>query len=264
MLGDPIDHSKSPLLHNAGYVAAGLTDWEYGRFQCTANQLPELVRSSESSYAGFSVTMPGKFAALQMADTATNRARAIGSANTLVRTENGWHADNTDCDGVTGALEEIGVTNLPRGRALLIGAGGTARPALWALAKLGARHVTVLARSERAYELEPLAAALGVEFAWVKFDAPNLADIAGSADACVSTVPSVALQGITSYVARCPKILDVIYEPWPTPLVTAAQRIGHSALGGKTMLLHQSFGQFQQFTGVAAPREAMRAALFDA
>lgn len=262
VLGDPIDHSQSPLLHNAGYAAAGLTDWEYGRFQCTADQLPDLVRNADSSYAGFSVTMPGKFAALEMADTATERARHIGSANTLVRTDHGWHADNTDCDGVTGALKEIGVTALPRGRALLVGAGGTARPALWSLAQLGARHVTVVARSERVYALEPLAAALGIEFTWVKFDVPNLLDIAGAADVCVSTVPSAALEGVNGYLARCPKILDVIYDPWPTPLVAAAERARHAAIGGKTMLLHQAFGQFEQFTGVAAPQEAMRTALF--
>lgn len=265
VLGDPIEHSKSPLLHNAGYAAAGLDDWEYGRFTCTAEQLPELVSNADSTYAGFSVTMPGKFAALNFADEATERARAIGSANTLVRLGNGrWRADNTDCDGVTGALAEIGADNLPGGRAVLVGAGGTARPALWALAKAGIKHVTVIARSERVFQLEPLAAQLGVEFVWVKFDAPNLADIAGACDVCVSTVPSAALEGVASFLSRAPRVMDVIYGDGPTPLVKFAQAHGHPAVGGLSMLLHQALGQFEQFTGVKAPEAAMRKALADA
>ncbi|HHU44776.1 MAG TPA: shikimate dehydrogenase, partial [Actinomycetales bacterium] len=106
VLGDPVEHSLSPAIHNAGYAAAGLDDWEYGRFRCTAEDLPGIVGGADDSYAGFSVTMPGKFAALEFADAATDRAKAIGSANTLVRVDGGWRADNTDCDGVTGALRE--------------------------------------------------------------------------------------------------------------------------------------------------------------
>lgn len=262
VLGDPVEHSRSPILHNAGYAALGLEDWEYGRFRCAAEDLPGIVGGADVSYAGFSVTMPGKFAALSFADEATDRARAIGSANTLVRTADGWRADNTDCDGVTGALRELGAHRLPDGRAVLVGAGGTARPALWALAKTGVRHVSAVARSERVYALEPLAAQLGVGFTWVPFTAPNLADVAGAADVLVSTVPSEALEGYAGPLARAPRILDVIYDPWPTPLVRATECNGHAALGGLTMLLHQALGQFEQFTGRPAPETAMREALF--
>lgn len=262
VLGDPVDHSRSPQIHNAGYAALGLDDWEYGRFRCTAEDLPRIVGGADDSYAGFSVTMPGKFAALDFADSATDRARAIGSANTLVRTADGWRADNTDCDGVTGALRELGANRLPDGRAVLVGAGGTARPALWALAQAGVKRVSAVARSERVYALEPLAAQLGVSFTWEPFTAPNLADVAGSADVLVSTVPSEALESYAGQLARAPRILDVIYDPWPTPLVAAAERNGHVALGGLTMLLHQALGQFEQFTGKQAPEAAMREAAF--
>lgn len=262
VLGDPVEHSRSPVLHNAGYAAVGLTDWEYGRIRCTAEELPGLIASADASYAGFSVTMPGKFAALDVADDATDRARAIGSANTLVRVGSGWRADNTDCDGVAGALRELGADDLAGGRAVLVGAGGTARPALWALAGAGITRVSVVARSRRVDVLRPLAAQLGLGFTWVPFTAPNLADVAGSADVLVSTVPSVALQGHAGQLARAPKVLDVIYDPWPTPLVEAARRNGHPALGGLTMLLHQALGQFEQFTGEPAPVAAMRGALF--
>nr|WP_120492469.1 shikimate dehydrogenase [Corynebacterium lactis] len=263
VLGDPIEHSLSPAIHNAGYAALGLSDWEYTRIRCNAEELPGVVNSADAQFAGFSVTMPGKFAALNFATSTSERARLIGSANTLVRRGEGWFADNTDCDGVLGALAEIGVTDLPNGRAVLVGAGGTARPALWALAQLGVTHVTVVARSERAYDLEPLAAALGVEFAWVTFDVPNLADIAGATDVLVSTVPSAALVSVYTYLARAPKILDVIYDPWPTPLVDAAWKRGSDAVGGLSMLLHQAVGQFELFTGRTPDVAAMRAALPD-
>lgn len=261
VLGDPIDHSFSPAIHNAAYRAAGMTDWEYGRIRCSAEELPAVVGGADDSYRGFSVTMPGKFAALGFADEVSERARLIGSANTLVRKQGGWYADNTDGDGVIGALTEIGCTSAPRGRGLIVGAGGTARSALWALSHIGVTHVTVVARSERANGIEPLAAALGIEFSWVKFDAPNLSDIAGNADVVVSTVPSIAIETVAGYLARAPKILDVIYDPWPTPLVAAAERSGSDVVGGKSMLLHQAVGQFELFTGRDADLAAMRAAL---
>lgn len=262
VLGDPIAHSKSPALHTAGYRAAGLDGWGYTAIRCTAEELPGVVSSAGEEFAGFSVTMPGKFAALEFADEATDRARLVGSANTLVRTGAGWRADNTDCDGVVGALDELGLPHREDGRAIVVGAGGTSRPAMWALAQRGVRHLDVIARSERVYAIEPLAAALGMEFTWVTFDDPRLPEIADSVDVLVSTVPSAALEGVATYLARAPRVLDVIYDPWPTPLISAAEAAGHPAIGGLTMLLHQGTAQFEQFTGHPAPVDAMRAALF--
>ena len=261
VLGDPIEHSLSPAIHNAGYRAAGLSDWHYGRIRTSAAELPGIVSGADRSFAGFSVTMPGKFAALDFADTSSERARLIGSANTLVRRGDSWFADNTDADGIAGALDEVGFTTSATGRAVVVGAGGTARPALWALAQRGVRHLTVVARSERALQLEPLAAALGLEFQWVAFDVPNLMDIAGACDVLISTVPAAALESYNAQLARAPRVVDVIYDPWPTALVDASRRAGGHAVGGLTMLLHQAVRQFELFTGVPADVEAMRAAL---
>ena len=137
VLGKPIAHSLSPLLHNAGYRALGLTQWEYTRIECDEHELPQVVAGADASFRGFSVTMPGKFAALAVATDRTDRARLIGSANTLVRSGDGWRADNTDCDGVTGAIRTLFDTPSPQlGTAVIIGAGGTARPALWRLRNL--------------------------------------------------------------------------------------------------------------------------------
>ncbi|MBZ4599397.1 shikimate dehydrogenase, partial [Mycobacterium avium subsp. hominissuis] len=104
VLGKPIAHSKSPQLHLAAYRALGLHDWTYERIECDADQLPGVVGGFGPEWVGVSVTMPGKFAALRFADERTERARRVGSANTLVRTATGWRADNTDIDGVAGAL----------------------------------------------------------------------------------------------------------------------------------------------------------------
>ena len=95
VLGAPIEHSLSPVLHNAGYAAAGLGDWEYTRMLCEADQLPRVMREAGDAFRGFSVTMPCKFAALDFADEVTERARQIGSANTLTRIDGGWRADNS-------------------------------------------------------------------------------------------------------------------------------------------------------------------------
>ena len=258
VLGSPIEHSLSPVLHNAGYEAAGLASWDYTRFETAAEGLPDLVRGSTPEFVGFSVTMPGKFAALRFADTVSERAQLIGSANTLVRKEEGWFADNTDTEGVRGALIEL-LGDSPARHAMLIGAGGTARPALWALAERGVSTVTVLNRSDRSAELRPLAQELGLELSFTGFDG-DLSALSRAADVIVSTVPAAAVEDCVFDIAHAP-VLDVIYDPWPTPLTTCAAANGYKSVGGHVMLAYQAFSQFEQFTGVAAPREEMLNAL---
>ncbi|AWB84101.1 shikimate dehydrogenase [Corynebacterium liangguodongii] len=256
VLGSPIEHSLSPVLHNAGYAAAGLDEWDYTRIECTAADLPAIVGGADESYRGFSVTMPAKFAALDFATEATERAAAIGAANTLVRTPGGWRADNTDCEGISGALDAL-LAGAPIGRALVIGAGGTARPALWALGERGVGRIDVLNRSDRSAEIAPLVR--GAETTFSGFDA-DLYGLAVAADVIISTVPAPALRDYADALGHAP-VLDVIYEPWPTPLAIAAAANGYTSVGGLVMLAEQSFSQFEQFTGVAAPRQAMREAL---
>ncbi len=260
VLGSPIDHSRSPVLHNSGYRELGMADWEYTRIECTAEDLPRIVGEADESFVGFSVTMPAKFAALDFADEVTDRAREIGSANTLVRTTAGWRADNTDCDGISGALGELlGERLNDARRALVIGGGGTARPALWALARTGVTQVTVVNRTDRREELAPLLSPHGVDFDMVTYE-DDLERLSLAADVVISTVPSAAVRGREADLGHAP-VLDVIYEPWPTPLTVSAAANGYRTIGGHVMLAHQAYGQFRQFTGQPAPREAMRTAL---
>lgn len=260
VLGMPIEHSRSPVMHNAGYEALGLHHWEYTRIETDASGLAGVVTGADDSFAGFSVTMPGKFAALDIADTASERARLIGAANTLVRTDTGWHADNTDVDGVTGALTELFGDDLSGvSRALLIGSGGTARPALWALADAGITEVTVLNRTDRSGELADLTTHRGISATYVDYSA-DLFGLSTAVDVIVSTVPSAALAGHEPDLGHAP-VLDVIYDPWPTPLTVRAASNGYPTAGGHVMLAHQAYPQFEMFTGEKAPYAQMWSAL---
>ena len=256
VLGSPIAHSRSPQLHLAAYRALGLPDWTYERIECDADQLPGVVRSFGPEWVGVSVTMPGKFAALRFADEHTARAALVGSANTLVRTATGWRADNTDVDGVTGALSTV-VTGSAIGSAAVIGSGGTAPAAVVALAGLGADDVAIVSRSrDRAAPLLDLATRVGVPARWVEVGT-SLTDVA----VVVSTIPADAAAQYADTVATVPVLLDAIYDPWPTPLAEAVTAAGGQVVSGLQMLLHQAFAQVQQFTGRPAPKEAMSAAL---
>ncbi|ONM50276.1 shikimate dehydrogenase [Nocardia donostiensis] len=262
VLGSPITHSRSPQLHLAAYRALGL-DWTYERIECTAAQLPGLVDGLGPEWVGLSVTMPGKEAALAYASARTERAVLVGSANTLVRTPDGWRADCTDVDGVLGALRGAGVGSIAE--AVVLGAGGTARPALLALSELGARAVTVVARDAgRARGAVELAERLGMAVTVIGFDPAALSAVCGRAGAVVSTVPVEAAASVSDAVAAAPVVLDAIYNPWPTPLAEAVALAGHTVVGGLDMLLNQAYGQVEQFTGKPAPRAEMAAALTSA
>jgi len=251
VLGSPIAHSRSPQLHLAAYRALGLDGWTYDGIECTADELPGLVAGFGPEWVGVSVTMPGKFAALRFADERTARAELVGSANTLVRSQSGWRADNTDIDGVKGALGPVA------GRAAVLGSGGTAPAVVVGLAELGVQDISVVARNlEKAARLVAIGARLGVEIRWIELGT-TLVDV----DVVVSTVPADVAAQHADTVAATPLLLDAIYDPWPTPLATAVEAAGGKVVSGLQMLLHQAFAQVEQFTGRPAPTEAMRTAL---
>lgn len=260
VLGRPIAHSKSPQLHLAAYRALGLNDWTYERIECGADELPAVVGGFGPEWVGVSVTMPGKLAALRFADERTERARLVGSANTLVRSAAGWRADNTDIDGVTGALASPGWA--PSGPALVCGSGGTAPAAVVGLAELGVTEITVVARDpQKASRLVALGARLGVETRLCDLDGDDVASRVSAAEVLVSTIPADVAARYAGTFAPIPVLLDAIYDPWPTPLAEAVAAAGGRVVGGARMLLHQAFTQVELFTGLPAPREAMACAL---
>ncbi|CAM3184804.1 shikimate dehydrogenase [Mycobacterium intermedium] len=263
VLGKPIAHSRSPQLHLAAYRALGLNDWTYERIECDAEQLPGLVGGFGPEWVGVSVTMPGKFAALRFADERTARAELVGSANTLVHATTGWRADNTDVDGVAGALGQA--LGQAAGHALVCGSGGTAPAAVVGLADLGVTGITIVARDrDKAARLLDLGERVGVTTRFCALNDPAdraLADEVAGAQVLVSTIPADVAERYAATFAPIPVLLDAIYNPWPTPLAAAVSAAGGQVISGLQMLLHQAFAQVEQFTGLPAPREAMTCAL---
>ncbi|HEX3650614.1 MAG TPA: shikimate dehydrogenase [Pseudonocardiaceae bacterium] len=261
VLGSPVAHSLSPVLHGAAYAELGLADWTFERIEVDAAGLPGLVGGLGPEWAGLAVTMPGKRAALAFAGSRTTRAEAVGAANTLVRVGDGWRADCTDVDGVTGALTAAGYRP-SAGPALVLGAGGTAAAALAGLASLGVRDVTIVVREPaRAAETVRTASRVGLAVDVSRWADADLRSVAGGCAVVVSTVPAVAVEPHAVDIAVAPCVLDVIYHPWPTVLSQSVAAAGGRLATGLDMLLHQAFGQVEQFTGKPAPREAMRVAL---
>lgn len=259
VLGKPVAHSLSPVIHQAGYEAAGLTGWAYAAIECAEAELADRVAELGPEWAGLSLTMPLKAVAVSVADQVAPLAATLGAANTLVRRPGeGWRAENTDAPGIAAALGTV-----PAGaRLVVLGAGGTARAALAAGATLRVASVTVVARRAAAFtELEPVAAALGVPAAHRPW--PDAPAVLADADLVVSTAPKGVADALATQVGWRPAtvLLDALYDPWPTPLAQAAGAAGCRVVSGLELLLAQAVGQFELFTGVPAPVAAMRAAL---
>jgi shikimate dehydrogenase len=250
-------------LHRAAYAALGLTGWTYQAIECDEAGLPGLVDRLGPEWVGLSVTMPGKRAALARAELRTERAVAVESANTLVRMPDGrWRADCTDIDGVSGALRQRGWSGPDTGRALVLGAGATASAAVAGLAAIGVTEVMLMVRSpDRATGTAVVAGRFGLTVEVISWD-PALPGVTG-ADLVVSTVPAGVADDCAAAAAKAPLVLDVVYHPWPTPMASAVRASGGRLATGLDMLLHQAFGQVEQFTGRAAPTEAMAGVLGD-
>ncbi|KRE37221.1 shikimate dehydrogenase [Janibacter sp. Soil728] len=256
VLGSPIRHSLSPTLHRAGYVAAGLSGWDYTPHDVDEGGLAPFVAGLDGSWRGLSLTMPLKVSAFEVADEVSELAHRAGAINTLVRTDAGWRGDNTDVHGVTRALADAGATGITS--ATIVGSGATARSALLGLVGLGATRITVAARTpQRAEELRDVA---DVDVLIVPLDEWSLTGDA----AIVSTVPggpaNAAAAGHLTGVLDGVTLLDVVYADWPTPLARAAREHGATIVSGLEMLVHQAARQFELFTGTPAPVEAMQSA----
>lgn len=259
VVGSPVAHSLSPVLHGAAYAALGLGDWSYGRVEVPQGALAAHVGSLGPEWMGLSVTMPGKEEALALADDAGPAARSVGAANTLVRRETGWYADNTDVRGLEAALTEAGVGTVSR--AVVVGAGATARSALLALHTLGAREVTLCVRDR----IRPATAEL-LERLGVRAHRRALSEgIPLDTEVVISTLPGgVPSPPVLPAGTRAPVVMDVSYAPWPSALAGAVAEATHDrvrVVRGTRMLLHQAARQVELMTGLDAPTPAMDAAL---
>ena len=254
--GWPVAHSRSPAIQNAALEAAGLTGWRYQLLPIPRELFAETVSAlPPAGFRGINVTIPHKHAALALATNPTPRAAAIGAANTLVFEGSGEiRADNTDAPGLIDALPFA-----PTGRtALVLGAGGSARAAVWALLDAGAREVRIWNRTpERA---RTLAAELG----GVAVDQAAPADLlvhctASGLDPRVDAFESLPIVADDAASYEC--VVDLVYGDAETPLVRAARIRRVRVVGGRELLVRQGAHSFELFTGRQAPIELMRRAL---
>jgi shikimate dehydrogenase len=262
VLGSPIEHSLSPILHGAAYRALDLQGWHYDKIECDEAGLPRLVDSMGPEWAGLSLTMPLKRVALTVADEVSPLAGAVGAANTLVFPPDGPAggrlADNTDVAGMISALREAGLAQVEQ--AVILGAGGTAQAALAAVRELGHQSPIVLVRNlARTSELRETAERLGMQ---PVISDGLLTEPLPAADLVISTLPGGAADPLTTTRWKPDTVvLDVVYAPWPTPFAGSALAAGCTVVSGLTVLLYQAVAQVELMTGHPGPVEAMRTAL---
>jgi shikimate dehydrogenase len=273
VLGHPVEHSRSPAMHNAAFAALGL-DWRYELLPVDPERFEAFVRAlPDRGFVGANVTIPYKLRALELADSATEIARATGAANTLTFGSGGIEAHNTDVAGFLRALRER-VPEAPAGMdATVLGAGGAARAVVFALLREKAARVGVWNRHpERAEELvrqfAPYARGIALEAVpgadparmTLLVNATSVG-MASNHDESPSSLNESAFKELPTSADEWGDrltVVDLVYRQDGTPLARAARSRGLSCVDGFDVLVHQGAESFRLWTGREAPLEAMR------
>ncbi|WP_403024896.1 shikimate dehydrogenase [Salinibacterium sp. GXW1014] len=250
VLGSPIAHSLSPLLHTAAYEHLGLR-WRYDRIEMTGAGLRDFVAGLGPEWRGLSLTMPVKHDVIPLLDERHPLVDLTGACNTALLEEGRLTGFNTDVHGIVIAFREAGVHALEHVHVL--GGGATAASAIAAASMLGATRVTVAVRTpSRALHLTELAASLQLEL-----DVQALTDgVPGAPDAVISTLPNGTVfddsNGFSEQLRRSAVLFDVAYDPWPSTLAASWDAAGGRVISGFEMLLHQAVMQVRIFAGAGA------------
>lgn len=241
VLGAPIEHSRSPQLHGAAYGVLGLP-WEYERREVPSGALPEFVATLDPSWRGLSLTMPLKREALPLLATRTELVEIAGAANTLLLDETGPHGFNTDVAGIVGALGDHGVSDVDTVH--VIGTGNTAASAFLAASRLGASRVLVSGRSLAGiHDLEELGDRLGVHTEWRLYGS----HVPVRADVVINTLPGDVDPEDVPEADLGDVLMEVPYDPWPTPRAARWTERDGLVVNGLEMLLHQAIEQVRIF-----------------
>jgi shikimate dehydrogenase len=249
VLGSPISHSLSPVLHRAAYAELGL-DWTYDAIECDEAHLPGVLARLDAEWAGLSLTMPLKSAVLGLLDDVSPLGQAVGAVNTVVPRAGGWVGENTDVPGLVEVLDGAGFDQVDS--ALILGGGATARSAVAALGVITRRVAVLLRTPDRGPELEAVGAEVGVQVQVVGWE--SAAEAIAAAPLVVATTPAGATDGLPGGAGT---LIEVVYDPWPTPL---AERWHGPVVGGLELLVQQAALQVELMTGAGAPVEEMREA----
>lgn len=248
VLGSPIDHSKSPAIHLAAYRVLG-EEWSYQKQQVEAGGLKRFVDSAGPEYLGFSVTMPLKENAFNLADVHDKFSLITKSCNTLLKKENSWLGYNTDIFGITQTISAKSLLKIEN--VVIIGSGATAKSAVVAVSIVSPNaKIKIQARNKVAKkELIAFAHSLGLNTRPSLLFERNL----NAADLVISTLPGGAMDSfarkLSSRVAFRPHalLLDVAYSPWPSVLAQTWSDKGATVASGKDMLIWQALAQIRIF-----------------
>lgn len=254
VLGHPVSHSRSPAMQNAALGALELWDWEYEPIDVAPEDFEvKVLELGWEDFAGANVTVPHKEAALRLADEASEASQQIGAANTLVFDGKKIEAHNTDADGLLAALPDV-----PRGqRALILGAGGAARAAIWALLWEGA-EVEVWNRT--AEKAAALCAELG---------GAAITDPSQDAYELIVNTSAAGLKGEDPFehlplepdlFAESQTVVDMVYGERPSPLLEAAEKVGATTVDGLEILVQQGARSLEIWTGCEPDLDVMRRA----
>ncbi|HUZ21030.1 MAG TPA: shikimate dehydrogenase [Acidimicrobiales bacterium] len=272
VVGDPVRHSLSPLLHNAAFAALGL-DWAYVAFPVARSELAVALAGARAlGLRGLSVTMPHKEAIARAADQRSRAVERLGAANTVVLRSGIAVAETTDGVGLLDDLREGAGFDASGLRCAVVGAGGAARAVVLALAEAGARSVVVVNRTaDRAAQAAALAGSAG------RVGTPGeLADVAlvvqatpagmpgaasGAARPGEPARPGLAVAALARRLGAGQLVVDLVYHPPMTPFLAEAASRGATVRNGLGMLVHQAAHQCSLWTGESAPLEAMWAAV---
>lgn len=260
IIGDPVEYSLSPQLHNAGYKALGIGDeYVYVAIHVLASKLPDFIKGVKSmQIAGVGVKTPHKIKIIKHLDEVDEIAQKIGSVNSIVNTNEILKGYNTDWLGVVSPLEKI--TSLENKKVALLGAGGVSRAAAYGLSKKGA-NITIYNRTiEKAEELAKEFG--GVAKSFDSLEAIKGMDIIINATSIGHPPYENEMPVGTEFINDNQIIYDLVYSiNGKTKLIEAAEKKGAKTISGIEMLLHQGYAQFKLFTGHDAPVDAMRNAL---
>ncbi len=249
VLGSPISHSLSPVLHRTAYEKLGLFG-QYQAIEVASDQLDEFISGLDETWTGLSLTMPLKETVLKIADEVDELALRINSANTLIRSPRGWRALTTDVNGFKETLLAHGVNTYET--VVILGSGATARAA--AAACDGAdRHMTIVHRSpERESALRKCVVSAKLEFVNWGADLPDSdllinATPAGVADAYAEKLPTL-VRGV---------FFEALYNPWPTKMLSKWRALGGFGIDGLDLLVHQGIDQVELMTGKSVQRAVL-------
>ena len=270
VIGDPVEHSRSPQMHNAAFAKAGL-DYVYVPFHVRPDDLADAIAGFKAiNVVGINVTLPHKQAVIPSLTSISREAELIGAVNTLTFVEGNIYGDNTDAPGVLKALEEDGsMSGAPVGESVVVlGAGGAARAVVVALALRGVASITIANRTvEKAVSLaEEMDRKTGVSMQGIGLSDERLPLAVRESNLLVNTATTSMdvtqpLLISADWLQPDTIVYDIVYTPPVTPLMQAATERGCQTLGGIGMLVHQGAIAFEKWTGVTPCTETMRQAL---